>query len=159
MLMYVYCSECGWRPDEFLDLTRRQLSALQKGRERWIEKQTEAAEKAQSGRPQRPAKSRKNYRERINNVHYDRENETKSVVGDGPVSSAVRDGSGKGSIKPSDASGMIDGLAQSGALKSRIWRGGIKKENRPKTKEEKLRRMRAQMSYIDKKYGADQDAS
>lgn len=157
MTMYVFCSECGWKPNDFLDLTQRQLNALMKGRERWIDIQNEAQEDANEGKPRKARRrTKKGYREKARNIAYNRETGVHSVQGgSGALAKAVQGGNKEGSVKESSAEGAIAGLAQAGAMKSRVWRGGVKKEDRPRTKSEKLKKLRAEIAHNDKHFGTE----
>lgn len=154
MTMYVLCSECGWKPSEFLDLTPRQLKALMEGRERWIEIQNEANDPDSKGTPPKSRRKKvgRGYKNEVGNIRYDREKGTHSIQGGGVVSQAKQSSNKEGKVAPQDMAGVLDGLAQSGSMDSKIWRGGVKKKDRPKTKNEKLKKLRALIAHNDEHF-------
>jgi len=163
--MYVMCSECGWKPDDFLDLTRRQLNAIMKGREIWFRQKQESEEDANNremGEVRRQYSGRKtptSRPQRINSIRYDSKT-GRHALGSGALSQHAKDTKSKtGTIRPNNVSDVFDGLAQGKSVQTRVWRGGVKKENRPKTIEEKIERIRQDMKNTDQSFGIDKNAS
>tara|TARA_Y100000310_G_C20369656_1_gene662925 strand:- start:31 stop:456 length:426 start_codon:yes stop_codon:yes gene_type:complete len=139
--MHVFCSEYGWLPSDFLDLTRRQFKALLKGREIWLRRTNEISSEDK-------APTAKDL-----GIDYDRDT-GKAEFGDGKsLSKAIQDGAKSGTVRPDNMSGVIDGLVQSKSVKTRVWRGGVKRKDRPKSKEALLAKLKEEMKQHQQLYG------
>ena len=155
MTMYVFCSECGWKPKDFFDLTRRQMNALMKGREKWFRQKAKAEEDAEKGiKPREPVKGG-NYRTRAENIHYNKEAGNASIVGVSEISKAIEVAGDKGKISVSSTGGMFEGLSKAGGMDTKVWRGGVKRKDRPKSQKEKIAAIKREMAHNEKHYGID----